>query len=91
MERKYYTFLIFPGVHGKIRKVQCPFYVLHLILGLSLIGMVALGTLANTYARMLLKVSNYNNVRNEREALKTREAVKKSPHRGRGTGVSRKS
>ena len=72
MERKYYTFLIFPGVHGKIRKVQCPFYVLHLILGLSLIGMVALGTLANTYARMLLKVSNYNNVRNEREALKTR-------------------
>jgi murein DD-endopeptidase MepM/ murein hydrolase activator NlpD len=71
MERKFYTFLIFPGVHGRLRKVQLPFYVIHLVLGLSLVGVVTLGALANSYARMLLKVSNYNNVRSEREALKT--------------------
>src|SRR5262249_873276 len=71
MERKFYTFLIFPGVHGKLRKVQLPFYIMHVILGVSLVGIVALGALAKSYARMLLKVSNYNNVREEREALKT--------------------
>jgi murein DD-endopeptidase MepM/ murein hydrolase activator NlpD len=71
MERKFYTFLIFPGVHGKLRKIQLPFYAMHLMLGLSLVGLVTLGALANSYARMLLKVSNYNNVRDEREALKT--------------------
>ncbi len=71
MERKFYTFLIFPGAHGKLRKVQLPFYVLHLILALTVIGIVALGALANSYARMLLKVSNYNDVRDQREALKT--------------------
>jgi murein DD-endopeptidase MepM/ murein hydrolase activator NlpD len=71
MERKYYTFLIFPGVHGKLRKIQLPFYVMYMVLGLSLVGLFALGALANSYARMLLKVSNYNNVREEREALKT--------------------
>jgi murein DD-endopeptidase MepM/ murein hydrolase activator NlpD len=71
MERKYYTFLIFPGVHGKLRKIQLPFWMLHLTLALSFVGVVTLGALAKSYARMLLKVSNYNNVRNEREALKT--------------------
>src|SRR5438477_7789342 len=71
MERKFYTFLIFPGVHGRLRKIQLPFYAMHVMLGLSLVGLVTLGALANSYARMLLKVSNYNNVRDEREALKT--------------------
>jgi murein DD-endopeptidase MepM/ murein hydrolase activator NlpD len=32
---------------------------------------VTIAALANSYARMLLKVSNYNNLRTEREALKT--------------------
>ena len=71
MQRKFYTFLIFPGANGKLHKIQVPFYVMHLIVGLSVVGLVALGALANSYARMLLKVSNYNDVRNEREALKT--------------------
>ena len=71
MQRKFYTFLIFPGANGKLHKIQVPFYVMHLIVGLSVAGLVALGALANSYARMLLKVSNYNDVRNDREALKT--------------------
>src|SRR5439155_10707169 len=71
MQRKFYTFLIFPGANGKLHKIQVPLYVMHLILGLSVIGAVALGALAKSYARMLLKVSNYNDVRDEREALKT--------------------
>jgi murein DD-endopeptidase MepM/ murein hydrolase activator NlpD len=71
MERRFYTFLIFPGAHGKLRKVQVPFYALHVVASLAVIGMVTLGALASSYARMLLKVSNYNHVRNEREALKT--------------------
>src|SRR5437660_3818495 len=71
MQRKFYTFLIFPGANGKLHKIQVPFYVMHLIVGLSVAGLVALGALANSYARMLLKVSNYNDVRNDREALKS--------------------
>ncbi len=71
MERKFITFLIFPGVHGKLHKVQLPFYALHLVAALAIVGVITLGALANSYARMLLKVSNYDNVRNEREALKT--------------------
>jgi len=71
MEKKFYAFLIFPGAHGRLHKIQLPFYILHLVLALSVVGIMTVAALANSYARMLLKVSNYNNLRSEREALKT--------------------
>jgi murein DD-endopeptidase MepM/ murein hydrolase activator NlpD len=71
MERKFYTFLIFPGAHGKVHKVRMPFYAVHLVLAFSVVGIMTVAALASSYARMLLKVSNYNNLRTEREALKT--------------------
>lgn len=71
MERKFYTLLIFPGAHGKLHKIRLPFYAVHMVLGLSVVGVLTLVALANSYARMLLKVSNYNVVRSEREALKS--------------------
>lgn len=71
MEKKFYAFLIFPGAHGRLHKIQLPFYIIHLVLALSVVGIMTVAALANSYARMLLKVSNYNNLRSEREALKT--------------------
>ncbi len=71
MERKFYTFLIFPGAHGRLHKVRMPFYVIHLVLAFSVVGIMTVAALASSYARMLLKVSNYNTMRTEREALKT--------------------
>jgi murein DD-endopeptidase MepM/ murein hydrolase activator NlpD len=71
MDKKFYTFLIFPGAHGKLHRIRLPFYVVHLVLALSVVGIMTIAALANSYARMLLKVSNYNSLRTEREALKT--------------------
>jgi murein DD-endopeptidase MepM/ murein hydrolase activator NlpD len=71
MDKKFYTFLIFPGAHGKLHKIRLPFYAVHLVLAFSVVGIMTIAALANSYARMLLKVSNYNSLRTEREALKT--------------------
>jgi murein DD-endopeptidase MepM/ murein hydrolase activator NlpD len=71
MDKKFYTFLIFPGAHGKLHRIRLPFYGVHLVLALSVVGIMTIAALANSYARMLLKVSNYNSLRTEREALKT--------------------
>jgi murein DD-endopeptidase MepM/ murein hydrolase activator NlpD len=71
MDKKFYTFLIFPGAHGNLRKIRLPFYVVHVVLAFSVVGIMTIAALANSYARMLLKVANYNNLRTEREALKT--------------------
>jgi murein DD-endopeptidase MepM/ murein hydrolase activator NlpD len=71
MDKKFYTFLVFPGAHGNLHKIRLPFYVVHMVLAFSVVGIMTIAALANSYARMLLKVSNYNNLRTEREALKT--------------------
>jgi murein DD-endopeptidase MepM/ murein hydrolase activator NlpD len=70
MNRKLYTLLIFPGAHGKLKKVQLPSYVVHLALIFCVMGVMTMVALVNSYARMLLKVSDYNSMRAEREALK---------------------
>jgi murein DD-endopeptidase MepM/ murein hydrolase activator NlpD len=69
MDGKYYTLVTCPGAHGKLRKIHFPAYILELILGFAVAGVAALGALANSYAHMLLKVSGYNTLRAEREAL----------------------
>ncbi len=71
MEKKLYTFLIFPGAHGKIHKIRLPYYVFYLLSVFSIVGIMTVVALANSYARMLLKVSNYNSLRREREALRS--------------------
>ncbi len=71
MDKKLYTFLIFPGAHGKLRKIRIPTYAVHAALVFCVIGVTTMVALGTSYARMLLKVSDYNNVRAEREAIKT--------------------
>jgi len=71
MDKKFYTFLVFPGAHGELHKLSLPFYVVHLLLAFSVVGIMTVAALADSYARMVLKVSNYNSLRTEREALKT--------------------
>jgi murein DD-endopeptidase MepM/ murein hydrolase activator NlpD len=70
MEKKFYTFLAFPGAHGALHQIRLPYYVVHLVLALSLVGIMTVAALAKSYATMLLKVSNYNRLVTERESLK---------------------
>lgn len=70
MSNKFYTLLITSGAHGRVRKIQLPFYIVPIVLVLSIVGVMMLAGLATSYGRMLIKVSNYNAVRSERESLK---------------------
>jgi len=72
MERKFYTFLVFPGTYARSFKIQLPAYIIHLVLAFSLFGIITFAAMMNSYARMLIKVSDYNNVRSQREALQTK-------------------
>lgn len=71
MERKSYTFLIFPGPHGKVYKIHLPVYIFHLVLALGLLGVTTMVALASSYTRMLVKVSDYNSLRADKESLKS--------------------
>lgn len=70
MNRKFYTVLITPGVHGKVYKVQLPFYAFPLVLGISILCFVMVAGLATGYTWLLVKVAKYNAVRSERDDLR---------------------
>lgn len=69
-KRKLYTILLV-GPNGRPWKVRIPGVAVYGFLALILLGAVGLTALAKSYARMLLKVSNYNYLRADRETLKT--------------------
>jgi tetratricopeptide (TPR) repeat protein len=71
MQGRFYTFLIFPGAHGKLCKIRMPSCVVHTLLAFSVAGAVTTIALAQSYARMLLKTSKYNGLRSEHEALRS--------------------
>jgi murein DD-endopeptidase MepM/ murein hydrolase activator NlpD len=70
MKPKSYSVIIASGHQGKLRKLQVPFYVLHLLAVLAIVGGVTVLAAMGSYTRMLWKVANYNEVRGERDTLK---------------------
>jgi murein DD-endopeptidase MepM/ murein hydrolase activator NlpD len=86
-KRKLYTLLLL-GPHGRPFKLQIPKYALYLLLAFSLVGVITLTALAKSYARMLLKVSNYNYLRADREALKTQYHLLESAVKHTNTQLS---
>lgn len=69
-KKKLYTLLLV-GPNGRPWKVRIPVIAVYAFLAVVLLGAVGLTALAKSYARMLLKVSNYNYLRADRETLKT--------------------
>ncbi|HEX5413287.1 MAG TPA: M23 family metallopeptidase [Terriglobia bacterium] len=70
MNRKFYTVLITPGVHGKVYKVQLPFYAFLVAIGITVLCFLMIAGLATRYTWLLVKVAKYNTVRTERDALR---------------------
>jgi hypothetical protein len=66
---KNYTFYI-ASTPGKMRKLIVPAYVLHGLAALAIIGSITVLAAVGSYSRMLLKVGNYNAVRQERDVWK---------------------
>ncbi len=59
-------------MHGRLRRIHIPHQVLYGVLALALVGLITLLGITASYARMALKVSNYNALRTEVEALRDR-------------------
>ena len=66
---KNYTFYI-ASTPGQMKKLIVPAYVLHGLAFLAIIGSITVLAAVGSYSRMLLKVGNYNAVRQERDVWK---------------------
>jgi murein DD-endopeptidase MepM/ murein hydrolase activator NlpD len=70
MKGKHYTFFIASNTSGGMRRVRVPFYVLHLLTALAIVGGITVVAAMGSYSRMLWKATNYNSLRREQDTLK---------------------
>ena len=58
------------GDDGQLRKISIPLHYLYVFVIGAAIGFLSLTGIASSYTRMLLKVSQYNQLRTEKDQLK---------------------
>jgi murein DD-endopeptidase MepM/ murein hydrolase activator NlpD len=72
LRKRFYILFVACGDDGQLRKIPIPAHYLYVFLLGTTIGVLSLTGIAGSYLRMLLKVSNYNQLRTEKEDLKNR-------------------
>lgn len=70
MKGKSYTFFIASSASGAMKRVRVPFYALHLLAVLAVVGGITIVAGMGSYSRMLWKAASYNSLRREQESLK---------------------
>ena len=70
MKGKSYTFFIASSASGAMRRVRVPFYVMHLVAVLAVVGGITVAAGMGSYSRMLWKAASYNSLRREQQTLK---------------------
>jgi len=70
MKGKSYTFFIASSASGAMRRVRVPYYVMHLVAVLAVVGGITVAAGMGSYSRMLWKAASYNSLRREQQTLK---------------------
>src|SRR3984957_9462561 len=70
MKGKYYTFFIASSSSGDMRRVRVPFFVLHMLAILAVVGGITVMAGMGSYSRMLWKTTDYNSLRRQQDNLK---------------------
>ena len=68
----YFVVVLAHSLHGRLRRVHIPHKAIYAVLALAAVGLLTVLGFLGSYARMSWKVANYNNLRREVDALRTR-------------------
>ena len=72
LRKRFYILFVARGDDGQLRKIPIPVHYLYVFLVGGVIGFLSLTGIASSYLRMLLKVSQFNQLKTEKDELKTR-------------------
>jgi len=72
LRKQFYILFVARDAEGELRKIPIPLHYLYVFMVGALIGMLSITGMAGSYGRMLAKVMRFNQLRSEKEALKTR-------------------
>jgi murein DD-endopeptidase MepM/ murein hydrolase activator NlpD len=70
LQKRFYILFVARGGDGELRKISIPVHYLYVFVIGAAIGFLSLTGIASSYTRMLLKVSQFNQLRNEKDQLK---------------------
>lgn len=72
MRKRFYILFVARGEDGQLRKIPIPIHYAYVFVVGAAIGVLSLTGIASSYMRMLVKTSQYNELRTEKDQLKTR-------------------
>jgi len=72
MKQEYFVLVLAHSLRGRLRRVHIPHSAVYAVLALALLGGFSAIGIIGSYARMALKVANYNNLRQEADNLRDR-------------------
>jgi murein DD-endopeptidase MepM/ murein hydrolase activator NlpD len=88
LNQPYFIVVLAHSLHGRLRRVHVPYQFVYVVLGLALLGTISLAGLVTSYARMALKVANYNDLREEVQTLRTRYQHLENDSRQKGVQLA---
>jgi murein DD-endopeptidase MepM/ murein hydrolase activator NlpD len=69
LQKRFYILFVARGDDGQLRKIPIPVHYLYVFVVGAAVGFLSLTGIASSYAKMLLKVSHYNQLLHEKEQL----------------------
>jgi len=72
MKQEYFVLVLAHSLRGRLRRVHIPHSAVYAVLALAFLGCFSAVGIIGSYARMALKVANYNNLRKEADTLRDR-------------------
>ena len=71
LKKRFYVVFVARESNGSLNKVSVPMELVYLFVGAAAVGLFTIAGLAGSYSRMLLKTERFNQVRSERDHLRT--------------------
>ena len=72
MRKRFYILFVTRGEDGQLRKIPIPIHYLYVFVVGAAVGILGLTGIAQSYMRMLMKTSQYNELRAEKDDLRNR-------------------
>jgi murein DD-endopeptidase MepM/ murein hydrolase activator NlpD len=72
LRKRFYILFVARGEDGQLRKIPIPIHYAYIFVVGAVIGVLSLTGIASSYMRMLVKTSQYNELKTEKDSLKTR-------------------
>ena len=71
MRKRFYIMLVARNSEGELLKIPIPLHYAYVFIAGALIGMLTITGMAGSYTRMLVKTQKFNQLRTEKEALRS--------------------